>query len=129
MSCCSEFNFSEDTCPCTQVDVGKDYCRVLRYRVKATKKAIDITGYTFVMTIKDALGGTTLLTLNVTTTPNTTGLYIPDPSTGIITIYITDTDTTATGGGTFPYQIDVTDPSGKEEIFMKGTIQFLDRGF
>lgn len=123
---CNNFDFFTGTC--TQVDVGKDFEKVLTY-TGPTDTPIDITGFDFNMTIKDKLGGTILLTLPTVGDNLTTGFFIPSPITGIINMQITQADTVLVGNGTFPYELIETDPDGKDFIFMQGTIQFFDKNF
>ncbi len=123
---CNEFNFLTGTC--TQVDVGFDFDKVLTYTDSAGL-AIDVTGFDFTLIIKDTLAGSTLLTLPIVGDNTTTGLYIPDPTNGIINMHITDTDSTAVGVGLFPYEMTETDGDLKVDIFIQGNIQFSDRGF
>lgn len=123
---CSEFNFQSNTC--TQVDVGFDFTKVLTY-TDINGDAVNITGFVFVMTIKDNLSGATLLTLPIVGDNLTTGFYIPAPSSGVLNMQITDTDTALIAVGVYPYEMTVTDTDSKVDIFMQGTIQFFDRGF
>ena len=121
---CSEFNFKE--ADCTHVEVGHHFDRELS--VSSSSGVTDLTNLTFVMVIKDSIGGTTLLTLNEVNDAVTTGLYIT-PTIGIINMIITDTDSTTMGSGNFPYEMVHTDLLGHSEIFMQGNIQFFTRDF
>ena len=123
---CNLFNFQTGTC--TQVDKDFDFEKVLTY-TDVNGDAINVTGFVFVMTIKAALGGATLLTLPIVGDNLTTGLYIPSPISGVINMQITDTDTALIDAGVYPYEMTVVDTDSKEEIFMQGTIEFVDRGF
>jgi len=123
---CNLFNFQ--TGSCTQVDKDFDFEKVLTY-TDSDNAAVNITGFVFVMTIKAALGGATLLTLPIVGDNTTTGFYIPSPTTGVLNMLITDTDTALTAAGVYPYEMTVVDTDSKEEIFMQGTIEFIDRGF
>ncbi len=124
---CSEFNFQSNTC--TQVNIGFDFSKTLTY-TDSNKAAINITGFDFVMTVKDELGGSTILTLPIVVTNLLTGFYIPSPSTGVLFMQISKADTAITGGaGVYPYEIVVTDPDTKENIYFQGTIEFFERGF
>lgn len=127
MGTCNSFDYTVATQPCTNVNVGFDFSKSITYSNDGT--AIDITGFVFSMTVKDTIGGSTLLTLPIVGDILTTGLYIPTPETGEIFVQITDTDTIATGAGVFPYEMIITNPSGIISIFMQGTIQFIDRGY
>lgn len=125
---CSLFNFQTGTC--TQVNMGFDFSKTLTY-TDPNNAAINITGFDFVMTVKDVLGGSTILTLPIVATNLLTGFYIPSPSTGVLFMQIAKADTAAiTGGaGVYPYEIVVTDPDTKENVYFQGTIQFYERGF
>lgn len=128
MGICSQFDYSESTQPsCTNVNVGFDFSMPLTYENEG--EPIDLTSSVFVMTIKAAIGGATLLSLPIVGDNVTTGLYIPVPLDGQITVQITKADTITVGDGVFPYQMVRTDPSSNESIFMQGTIQFVDRGY
>ena len=122
---CELFNFS--TGNCTHVDITKDFSKTLTITDSAGA-AIDLTPDTFQMTIKDALDGNILFTLVEVVTNLLTGLYIPAPTSGVIDIQITDTDTAITPG-VYPYELQKTDTDGKIFVFMQGTMQFYDRGF
>jgi len=121
---CNNFNFNSSTC--TQVNTGFWYSRVMKY-TDDSSNAIDLTGFSLSMTIKDALGGSTLLTLSSGVDDSTTGFHIPDPTAGTIYMQITSIDSDMTGGN-YPYEIVITDSSGKDQIFMQGYINFVDRG-
>jgi hypothetical protein len=123
---CSEFDFQSSTC--TQADIGFDFSKVLTYK-DSLGAVIDLTNLEFSMTIKDSLGGTTLLSLVEVGSISLTGMYIPSPTTGVINIQVTDTDTSSIAEGVYPYQIQVVDADDKVEIFMQGTIEFHSRGF
>lgn len=127
MGTCNSFDYTESTQPCTNVDVGFNFSKSLTYEDDGT--AIDITDFTFAMTIKASIGGSTLLTLPIVTDNITTGLYIPDPTNGEIFIQIIKAATISTGDGVFPYEMIMTDASSLDSIFMQGTIQFIDRGY
>lgn len=123
---CSEFNYQTGTC--TQVDKDFDFSKVLTY-TDINNDAINITGLVFVMTIKASLGGATLLTLPIVGDNLTTGFYIPSPISGVLNMLITDTDTGSIAAGVYPYEMTSTDTDSKVDIFMQGTIEFIDRGF
>ena len=127
MGTCNSFDYTVSTQPCTNVNVGFNFSKSVTYSNEGT--AINITGFVFAMTVKDTIGGPTLLTLPIVGDALTTGLYIPTPETGEIFVQITGIDTTATGAGVFPYEMIITNPSGLESIFMQGTMQFIDRGY
>jgi len=123
---CNSFNFQSGTC--TQVEKDFDFEKVLTY-TDDNNDAVNITGLVFVMTIKDALAGTTLLTLPIVGDNLTTGFYIPSPTSGVLNMQITDTDVALIAEGVYPYEMTVVDGDSKVEIFMQGTIQFSERGF
>lgn len=127
MGKCNNFNFSEETDPCTNVKIGFNFSQSAEYQNNNTP--IDITSDTFQMVIKDSLGGTILLTLNEVGDTMTTGLYIPMPALGLIFIQIMAADSLLVGEGIFPYEMTRTDPDGLLHIFMQGTIEFTNRGF
>lgn len=126
MAQCSRFDFQTGTC--TQVDIGFDFSKVLTY-TDVNGDAINVTGFVFSMTIKDELSGATLLTLPIVGDNLTTGLYIPSPISGIINMQITDTDAGLIAAGVYPYEMTVTDNNSKVDIFMQGSINFINRGF
>ena len=122
---CSQFNFQLSTC--TQVDIGYDDVKV--FTVTDDNGAVDLTGFGLVMIIKDNLGGSDILVLDIVGDDATTGLYIPDPATGIVNMLITEAVSALIAAGWYVYQTVLTDPSGKDFIFMQGSIQFYTRGF
>lgn len=123
---CNNFDFLTGTC--TQVDIGFDFDKVFTY-TDSVGLPVNITGFDFNMLIKDALGGATLLTLPTVNDNVTTGFFFPSPTTGIINMQITDTDTALIASGTYPYEMTITDGDSKIDIFMQGEIQFFERGF
>ena len=122
---CELFNYQ--TGNCTQVDIGKDFDKDLSI-TDSTGSPIDLTTDTYQMIIKDSLGGSALFTLDEVGDNLTTGLYIASPTSGIINIIITDTDTAITAG-VYPYEMTKTDSDSKIFVFMQGTIEFYERGF
>lgn len=126
MALCSNFDFNNSTC--TLVTKGFDYSKVLTY-TDSNGDAINITGFVFLMTIKDALGGSDILSLPIVGDNLTTGFYIPSPVSGVLNMLITDTDTGLITAGVYPYEFTVTDTDSKIDIFIQGTIEFFDRGF
>ena len=127
MGTCNNFDYVSTTQPCTNVDVGFNFTKTIIYENDGTP--IDITSFTFLMTIKDAIGGSTLLSLPIVGNNLTTGLYIPDPTNGQIIIQIMEADSITIGAGSFPYEMIMTNPSALDSIFMQGLIQFVDRGY
>lgn len=122
---CSQFNFQESSC--TNVDVGFDFSKTLTF-TDSDGVPVDITGYILAGEIKTSTGGTTVLNLPEVPNDQTTGLYIPDRTVGIIYFQIKLVDTGSVDI-IYPYEITITAPSSDFEIFMQGTIQFLDRNF
>ncbi|HIP08243.1 MAG TPA: hypothetical protein EYG65_00750 [Rhodospirillales bacterium] len=123
---CSEFNFQSSDC--SNVDIGFDWFDIsLNYSDE--NGDIDLTGFTLEMTIKDALGGATLLVLPTVGDALTTGLFIPTPTNGEVKAQITSVSSAAVAAGVHPYQTTITNPSGQTEIWMQGTIEFSNRGF
>lgn len=125
MSNCSQFNFQTGTC--TQVDKDFDYSVVLQFDDAAGN--IDLTGFVLVGTIKDGLGGSTLLSLAIVGDDQTTGFYIPVLTDGAIQFIIKKETAAGISAGVYPYEFILTNPSGDDSIFMQGTIQFANRGF
>jgi len=122
---CSQFNFQLSTC--TQVDIGFDFSRVLT--VTDEGGIVDLTGSTLEMIIKDTLGGATIMTLPVVLDADTTGFYIPSPTTGIVNMQITAVDSGLIAEDWYVYETILTDSAGKIGIFMQGSIQFSTRDF
>ena len=123
---CSEFNFQTRTC--TQVNKDFDFVKVLTVKDSAGS-IVNLTGLTFQLIIKSYLGGTILLTLDHVGDNLTTGLYIPDPTSGIINIQIIQATAATITAAVYPYEMTQDDTDGLLTIFMQGTIEFLDRGF
>lgn len=123
---CSTFNF-ETSAKCTQVDIGFDFSWALIY--KDSSGAIDLTNFVVEGEIKDAAGGTSLIDLAIVGDDQTTGFYIPDPSSGVIQFQIKSEDNSGIEPGNYPYEIRIMTPNGDTEIFMQGFIQFYTRGF
>lgn len=124
---CNKFNFEESTTPCSNVKVGFYFSFTAFYNISGV--GIDISDDTFEMTIKDAIGGSIILTLPEVLDDITTGLYIPTPTGGKIFIQILEADTVTIGAGTFPYEMTKIDSDGLKTIHMEGTIEFIDRGY
>ena len=53
---CEEFNFSKDN-KCTHITIGVDFSKAMTRKDKSTGTPHDITGRSYVMTIKDFAGG------------------------------------------------------------------------
>jgi len=122
---CSQFNF--ESVNCTKVNIGFDYSKVLTFKDNSGK-VINLTGFVLDGNIKDTLGGSIILALPEVGDDQTTGLYIPDRTLGVINLQIKKADT-AISAASYPYEIVITNPSTDDKVFMQGTIQFFDRGF
>ena len=123
---CSEFNFQTGTC--TQVDKDFDFMKIMTVKDSAGV-IVDLTGLVFEFIIKDALGGSAILTLNHVLDNISTGLYIPNPASGVINIQIIKATAASIAAAVYPYEMTKTDTDSLETIFAQGTIQFSDRGF
>lgn len=123
---CSEFNFQTGTC--TAVDKDFNFSKVMTVR-DLDNIIVDLTGIVFQLVVKDSLGGLVLFTLDHVGDNLTTGLYIPNPSSGVINIQITQSDVASQAAGVYPYEMTKTDTDGLLTIFSQGTLQFSDRGF
>ena len=122
---CNTFNLNDtDNDGCFAVDVGKHYSREFTESVDSVNTVF--TGYTFAMDIKDIKGGTTLLTLGITTDRTATGLYITPSANEVIELIIDATDTAGFADGSYVYEIRVTDPLPTTQIFMEGSIRFKE---
>ena len=123
---CSTFDF-KITNRCTQIDIGFDFSKILTF-TDSDGIAIDLTGYTLAGDIKVNLGGASIISLPEVGDDQTTGLYIPDRTTGVIFFQIKAEETAQTPFD-YPYEITITDPDTDITIFMQGIIQFNERGF
>lgn len=83
MSSCNELNLQTGQ-KCTQVDIGFDYSKTITY-TDNSGNAIDLTGFVLDGNIKDNLGGSVILALPEVGDDQTTGLYIADRTTGVLT--------------------------------------------
>lgn len=107
----------------TQIIVGKDAQRQFAYTTN-DGTVIDITGFTITGSIKNA-AGTEVLALPAVGDGVTTGIYLgDDPTLGVITMFIEDADSTATGAGDYTYSVTVTDGLPKIETVLAGKIEF-----
>ena len=120
---CNSFNFNG----CTSVKVGYDYAKKITY-TDSDNNAIDLTGYDFSMSIQAKNTAVDLLTLNVVGDDSTTGIYISDAKAGEFYIQIRKADSTSVGKGSYNYSIRITNPSGDEDLFMYGDINFDEVG-
>jgi hypothetical protein len=123
---CSEFNFQTGTC--TEVEKDFNFAKVMTVR-DLDNVIVDLTGLTFQLVVKDTLAGSVLFTLDHVGDNLTTGLYIPNPSSGVINIQIIKADVTGQAAGVYPYEMTKTDTDGLLTIFSQGTLQFSNRGF
>ncbi len=76
--------------------------------------AVNFTGYTALMAIKNANNGATALTL-------TNGSGITLSSVGVITLTMTAAQT-ATLSGEYKYGLDITDTNSKKRTYTEGTL-------
>lgn len=120
---CNSFNFNG----CFAVPVGYDYVTSMT-DTDPDSIAIDFTGFDFSMSIQAKNTDVDLLTLSVVGDDTTTGIYIPDPTTGEIFIQIRKADSTSLGAGDYNYTIRITDPSLNEDLFAYGNISFIGVG-
>ena len=118
---CNSFNFNG----CFAVPVGFDYTSSM-IETDDDEIAIDFTGFDFSMSIQAKNTAVDLLTLSVVGDDTSTGLYIPEPTTGEIFIQIRKADTLASGD--YVYSIRITDPSANENLFSYGGISFIGVG-
>jgi len=123
---CSKFDFFSETC--TNINKGFDFIKSLTFK-DSKEELIDLTNLTFTMIVKDSLGGSVLLTLTEVGDDTTTGIYIPNPSTGVLNLLITDTDSSSILAGKYPYEITYTQTNGLIFPFLIGEIEVSDRGF
>jgi len=123
---CNNFDFTIPN-KCTQVNIGFDFSKTLTF-TDNDGLPIDLTGYVLAGDIKVSLGGASIISLPEIGDDQTTGLYIPDRTTGVIFLQIKAADTVQTEFN-YPYEITITDPSTDIEVFMQGIIQFYERGF
>ena len=112
---CNSFNFNG----CFAVPVGYDFNDFF-----FENNEEDYTGFTFSMSIQAKNTAVDLLTLSVVGDDSTTGIYIPDPTSGIIFIQIMKADTLASGD--YEYSIRITDTSSIETLFAYGSISFIE---
>ena len=120
---CNSFNFNG----CFAVSVGYDYTNSMT-EADADGIATDYTGFDFSMSIQAKNTAVDLLTLPVVGNDTTTGIYIPDPTSGEIFIQIRKADSIIVGKGDFNYSIRITDPSANEDVFSYGNISFIEVG-
>lgn len=120
---CNSFNFNG----CFAVPVGFDYVSSM-IETDDQEMAIDLTGFDFSMSIQAKNTAVDLLTLSVVGDDSSTGIYIPEPTTGEIFIQIRKADSTTLGAGDYVYSIRITDPSLNEDLFSYGDISVIGVG-
>ena len=116
---CNSFNFNG----CFAVPVGYDYDDFF-----FENDSEDYTGFDFSMSIQAQNTDIDLLTLSIVGDNSTTGIYIPDPTNGIIFIQIMKADSIIVGKGDFNYSIRITNPSSSDDLFAYGNISFIGVG-
>ncbi len=120
---CNSFNFNG----CFAVPVGFDYVSSM-IDTDSNNTAIDFTGFDFSMAIQAQNTDVDLLVLSVVTDAVSTGIYIPEPTTGEIFIQIRKADSITLGAGDFNYSIRITDPGLNEDLFAYGNISVIGVG-
>jgi len=123
ISNCNTVNF--ETCGSGAVNVDTDYSISATW--EAGGKPVKLQNYTFEGSIKNSLGGTVLIELPTVSDDQTTGLYIPDPSTGVIFIQIKNEDMPSPGK--YPFRIMRTTPNGDIQVHMQGEYTFFTSGY
>ena len=113
---------------CNKVTIDKDYSIYFEW-LDNNSNGIDLTGYSFTGSIKDTLGGSEIVALPTVSDDQTTGLYIPDVTTGQIFLQIKKEDSSGIAAGDKPFQILRTYPNGDIDVFAEGNINFYYRGF
>lgn len=108
-------------------NVSYDYSFKIEY-LDSERTGIDLTGYVLSMQIQAKNTDVDLLTLAIVGDLTSTGIYIPDPTTGEFFIQIRKADTVTVGDGQYNYQIRIIDPSSNEALFMYGNISFVEAG-
>jgi len=109
-----------------QIDVGYYWTQTLTYK-DSDGNAIDLTGSTIKMTIRQEKDGADVLVLNHVVNDNTTGIYIPTPTSGQFQLIILAADTVTTFLSQYMfYEISITNPSGQETLFMWGRLQYVE---
>jgi hypothetical protein len=123
---CNNLELTEANC--FSVDIGKYYILNFEYQ-NPDGSPVDFTGFTFAMNIKLPADPANFLTLGMVTDLDTTGIFMPNPASGIFQIIFTEatTATAAEPDTDYNYDIVITNPSGKEETFLYGLIKFVQR--
>ncbi len=118
---CNSYNFNG----CNAVPVGFDFSSKITY-TDSSDKAIDLTGVTLSMSIQAKNSAVDLLTLAIVGDDSTTGIYIPDPTTGEFYIQIRSADTVTLTAGDYVYFISYTDTNGNATRFLYGGISLTE---
>lgn len=125
MSCNElDLNNSADGTRCAAVEVGFDYSLNVLYK-DSSGSAIDLTGGTIQMIVKDSLD-VTLLTLNHVVDRLLTGIFINSLAGGDFDIQISDVDTVTVGVGVAKYRVTFTDSVGLKHRISYGSLSFID---
>lgn len=117
---CEEFNFSDNTVPCTAVIVGIHFKLLMTY-------PRSISGSTFTMVIKNSKEEVPLLALTNTIDPLLSGFYAVDLANGKQELIISSVDSVALGAGVYLYDIVETTSSGLILLNMEGTLEVKER--
>lgn len=120
MADCEKVDFTESN-ECSNLTIGFDF--TLNGTVSTEGVAEDITGRTYTLTIKDGIGGTTLLTATNRVDFAGTGFWLNDPTNGLFKLRIAVADVATIGEGTHVYEITETDTAGIVSPFSYGAMQ------
>ena len=100
-------------------DEGDDFPYTITV-VDSDGSAVDLTGYTFYMTIKYKKSDSDTQAIFKKTVT-----VIPDPELGIVTITIDRADTLGIIPGTYPYDIKYKDDSGDVRTLLRGQYKLI----
>jgi len=125
MSDCKRFNFSNSKMQCTGINIDYTWSKSIQIKDKDGVPQ-DLTGYTIHFLIKKSKDGDVLFDLSEQANPFSTGIYIADPTTGLIQLKITDEDTATIAEGHYPYEFYKMSGSGEKYIDMYGYIHASD---
>lgn len=117
---CKKFNFCEQN-GCSNIDIGYTWSKSIQIKDKEGNPQ-DLTGYTIHFLIKESKDGDVLFDLSEQANPFLTGMYVTDPTTGLIQLKITDEDTSIIEEGSYPYEFYKMSGSGEKYIDMYGYI-------
>lgn len=128
MSSCNKVDLGN----CLAVDIG-DYwnptfaetTEVTDEDGNVTEAPRDFTGSTIRMRIRPALNDPDTLDLTEQPDDQTTGIYIPDKTSGTFQAVIMGADSSGITAGSYLYEISVTDSNGNEKVFLNGKIEFI----